>query len=242
MAPPKTSAKPSLVADPAAASATPIPRPAGLVEEVYTRVRAEIMSLAIPPDTPSSPSESLARRLGVSADPDPARPSSMLEAKGLVTKQQFIGYCTAPIPQPSAIRGDLHEIRLLIEPYAARRAAEKMAAEQIAGLERLLARMAPDENTQTRSSYDLFAEQDSEFHERIAMATGNKLIADALARMHNHLHIFRLCFRSRIASDAHDEHAVLVAAIAARDGNAAEGAMRTHILNSHQRFAQFAQP
>jgi DNA-binding GntR family transcriptional regulator len=64
---------------------------------------------------------------------------------------------------------------------------------------------------------------------------------ESLARMHIHLHIFRLCFRSKIASDAHDEHAGLLAAIAARDGAAAETAMRTHIINSHQRFAQFAQ-
>jgi DNA-binding GntR family transcriptional regulator len=233
----KDNANPRARAEPDA-PAGPIPRPAGLVEEVYTRVRAEIMSLAIPPDTRIT-IESLARRLGVSQTPI-REALSMLEAKGLVTKQQFIGYCTAPILNRAQFE-DIHEIRLLIEPYAARQAAEKMSEEQIAGLKRLLARMAPGESGQTRSSYDLFAEQDSEFHERIAMATGNLLITDALARMHIHLHIFRLCFKSRIASDAHDEHAMLVEAIAAHDGAAAESAMRTHILNSHARFAQFAQ-
>lgn len=217
------------------ANLRPIPRPAGLVEEVYTRVRAEIMSLAIPPDTRIT-IESLARRLGVSQTPI-REALSMLEAKGLVTKQQFIGYCTAPILNRAQFE-EIHEIRLLMEPYAARQAAEKMSEEQVAGLKRLLARMAPSD--QTRSAYDRFAEQDSEFHERIALATGNMLIADALARMHVHLHIFRLCFKSRIASDAHAEHALLVDAIAARDGTGAEDAMRAHILASHQRFAQFA--
>jgi DNA-binding GntR family transcriptional regulator len=217
--------------------AGPIPRPAGLVEEVYTRVRAEIMSLAIPPDTRIT-IESLARRLGVSQTPI-REALSMLEAKGLVTKQQFIGYCTAPILNRAQFE-EIHEIRLLMEPYAARQAAEKMSEEQIAGLKRLLARMAPETKDESRSSYDRFAEQDSEFHERIALATGNMLIADALARMHIHLHIFRLCFKSRIASDAHAEHALLVDAIARRDGAKAENAMRAHILASHQRFAQFA--
>ena len=54
MAPPKIRTAPRLrvVADmPAELSDRPIQRPTGLVEEVYTRVRAEIMSLAIPPDT-----------------------------------------------------------------------------------------------------------------------------------------------------------------------------------------------
>jgi DNA-binding GntR family transcriptional regulator len=216
----------------------PIQRPAGLVEEVYVRVRAEIMSLAIPPDTRVT-IESLARRLGVSQTPI-REALSMLEAKGLVTKQQFIGYCTAPILNQAQFE-EIHEIRLLLEPHAARRAAEKMSDEQIEGLKRLLARMAPG-GEQSRSSYDRFAELDAELHERIALAGGNTLIADSLARMHSHLHIFRLCFRSQIASDAHHEHAGLVAAIAARDGAAAEAAMRAHLSNSHQRFGQFAQP
>jgi DNA-binding GntR family transcriptional regulator len=242
MASPKNDSKPRLRVVPDAAPAEmarPIQRPTGLVEEVYTRVRAEIMSLAIAPDTRVT-IESLARRLGVSQTPV-REALSMLEAKGLVTKQQFIGYCTAPILNRAQFE-EIHEIRLLIEPYAARQAAEKMSGEQIEGLKRLLESMTPGGDAQTRSSYDRFAEQDSEFHERIALATGNMLIADSLARTHIHLHIFRLCFRSKIASDAHDEHAGLVAAISAHDGEAAEAAMRAHILNSYQRFVQFAQP
>lgn len=241
MAPPKIRTAPRLrvVADmPAELSDRPIQRPTGLVEEVYTRVRAEIMSLAIPPDTRVT-IEGLARRLGVSQTPV-REALSMLEAKGLVTKQQFIGYCTAPILNRAQFE-DIHEIRLLIEPHAARQAAQKMTDAEIGGLGRLVARMAPDDDAQTRASYDRFAEQDSELHERIAMATGNMLLVESLARMHIHLHIFRLCFRSKIASDAHDEHAGLLSAIAARDGAAAEAAMRMHIINSHQRFAQFAQ-
>jgi len=243
MAPPKNQERPRLRvvsdAETVELSARPIQRPTGLVEEVYTRVRAEIMSLGIPPDTRVT-IESLARRLGVSQTPV-REALSMLEAKGLVTKQQYIGYCTAPILNRVQFE-EIHEIRLLIEPYAAAQAAVKMTSEQIGDLHRLVEGMAPGRDGQTRSSYDLFAEQDSEFHERIAMATGNMLIVDALARMHIHLHIFRLCFRSKIASDAHDEHAGLLAAIASRDGAAAESAMRAHILNSRERFVQFAQP
>src|SRR5690349_8077250 len=100
-----------------------IARPPGLAEEVYRRIRADIMSLKLPPDTRVSV-DSLARELGVSQTPI-REALSMLEAHGLVTKQRFVGYCTAPTLNRKQFE-ELFEIRLLVEPYAARRAAEKM--------------------------------------------------------------------------------------------------------------------
>src|SRR3569833_3654409 len=72
MAPPKNQERPRLRvvsdAETVELSARPIQRPTGLVEEVYNRVRAEIMSLGIPPDTRVT-IESLARRQGGSQPP-----------------------------------------------------------------------------------------------------------------------------------------------------------------------------
>ena len=72
----------------------PIVRAPGLAEEVYRRVRADIMSLKIPPDTRVSV-DSLARELGVSQTPI-REALSMLEANGLVSKRHFAGYATSP--------------------------------------------------------------------------------------------------------------------------------------------------
>ncbi len=47
-----------------------------------------------------------------------------------------------------------------------------------------------------------FADMDTEFHRLIAQGAGNHLIADSLARLHIHVHIFRSCFRSEIAEEA----------------------------------------
>ena len=237
MAPIKPFPRLKAVADEPAA-AKPIQRPAGLVDEVYNRVRDDIMALKIPPDTRIT-IESLARSLGVSQTPI-REALSMLEAKGLVTKQHLIGYCTAPTLNRAQFE-DIHEIRMVIEPYAARRAARKMSDESIAELGRLLARMRPKKDD-TRTSYDQFAELDAEFHQRIAEATGNPLIADSLSRMHIHLHIFRLCYRSSITGHAHDEHEVLMTALEKHDEAGAEKAMRAHIQRSYERFAQFAKP
>jgi DNA-binding GntR family transcriptional regulator len=235
MAPPKPSSRLKAVPDEPAAP-RPIQRPAGLVDEVYNRVRDDIMSLKIPPDTRIT-IESLARSLGVSQTPI-REALSMLEAKGLVTKQHLIGYCTAPILNRAQFE-NIHEIRLIIEPYAARMAARKMSNESVAELGRLLAKMRPKKDD-SRTTYDQFAELDAEFHERIAEATGNPLIADSLSRMHIHLHIFRLCYRSSITGHAHDEHEVLLKALEEHDEDAAEAAMRAHIQRSYERFAQFA--
>src|ERR1041384_1605346 len=109
----------------------PITRPPGLADEVYRRIRADIMSLKLPPDTRVSV-DSLARELGVSQTPIRAA-LSMLEANGLVSKRHFAGYATSP-RMDRAQWDELFEFRLLIEPHAARKAAEMMSDAEVKGL------------------------------------------------------------------------------------------------------------
>jgi DNA-binding GntR family transcriptional regulator len=213
-----------------------IQRSAGLVDEVYARIRADIMSLKIPPDTRITV-DNLVRELGVSQTPI-REALSMLEATGLVTKQYFIGYCTAPKLNRKQFE-ELYEIRLLIEPFAAARATERMSDEELNQLDAFASGMRPKGASETRASYDLFADLDSELHERIAQGSGNALIAESLARLHTHLHIFRLRFHNKIAAQAHGEHAQLIGAMQARDAAGAQAAMRAHIKNSYDRFRQF---
>ena len=47
------------------------------------------------------------------------------------------------------------------------------------------------------------------------------------------------CFRSEIAEEAVHEHDAIIAAIRARDGAAAETAMRRHIERSYGRLRDF---
>ena len=97
-----------------------IARPSGLAEEVYRRIRADIMSLKLPPESRVSV-DSLARELGVSQTPI-REALSMLEANGLVSKRHFAGYATTPRMDRAQL-DELFEFRLLIEPHAARKAA-----------------------------------------------------------------------------------------------------------------------
>lgn len=208
-------------------------RAPGYVDEIIAIIRGDIMSLKIPPDTRIS-IDSLARELGVSQTPI-REALSMLEGTGLVTKRHFIGYCSAPQLSRDEL-DELYEVRLLIEPYAARRAAERITDAEMAAISALIAAMDPGE---TRRSYDEFADQDAELHDLIASASGNALIRETLARLHAHLHIFRLRYHSEVATEAVAEHATLHAALLARDPSAAEQAMRAHLTRSYDRIQPY---
>ena len=216
------------------APAPRLARSQGFVEEVFQLIRADLMSLRIPPDTRIS-IDSLAREIGVSQTPI-REALSMLEAMGLVTKRHFVGYCSAPQLNRKQI-DELYEVRLLVEPYAARCAAERMGETELQKLRKLAESMQPGES---RTSYDRFADQDSELHNMIALGSGNALIRESLARLHSHLHIFRLRFHSEVTKEAYAEHAKLIEALARRDAPKAEAAMRAHIGKSYQRMVPYA--
>ncbi len=214
-----------------------IKRTQGFVEEVFEIIRADIMALRIPPDTRISIGN-LVKELGVSQTPI-REALSMLEALGLVTKKQFVGYCTAPKLTRREFE-QLYEIRLLLEPYAARCAAERMEPRELEELCELARRMAPGER-ETQATYGKFADDDSELHARIARGSKNRLIEDALSRLHTHLHIFRLRFHSEVTTEAFAEHARLVDALKRRSPGEAEAAMRYHIDKSYARLVPFAE-
>jgi len=212
-----------------------IKRAPGFVDEVFALIRADIMSLRIPPDTRIS-IDSLARELGVSQTPI-REALSMLEAIGLVTKRHYAGYCSAPQLNRRQL-DELYEMRLLMEPFAARCAAERMGDADLEALRLLAISMEPGE---TRTSYDRFADQDSELHDMIARGSGNSIVEESLSRLHTHLHIFRLRFHSEVTTEAYAEHERLVTALVARDASGAEAAMRAHIERSYKRLTPFTQ-
>ena len=210
-----------------------IERPEGLADSVYRRIRADIMSLKLPPDTRIS-MDSLARELGVSQTPI-REALSMLEANGLVTRKQFAGYCTAPRLTRARL-DELFEFRLLVEPHAARACAAAISAGDVAGLDEAAGRMDVRARAPGHAAHEDLADSDTDFHRRIALGAGNGLIADSLARLHIHVQIFRSSFGSELAVEAVAEHARILDAIKSRDGDGAEAAMRGHIERSWRRL------
>src|SRR6478736_195931 len=104
-----------------------------LGDEVYAVLQLAIMDGTIPPDERLNAGE-LARRFSVS--PTPVREAlARLESDGLVEKHPLKGYRTTDLLAEQELI-DLFELRLLLEPGTAARAAERRQAEDSAGLRR----------------------------------------------------------------------------------------------------------
>ncbi len=70
----------------------------------------------------------------------------------------------------------------------------------------------------------------------MAESAGNELIREMLARLHTHVHLFRLHYDTQVTYLAMGEHDEVLAGIAGRDPEAAAYAMRQHIMLSGDRF------
>lgn len=224
----------AISADGSANVSTGIQRPLGLANEVYETIFSQLMDLRIAPGSRITV-DNLARALGVSQTPI-REALGRLEGEGLVRKTHLIGYSAAP--QISSRKfGELYELRLLLEPYAAGRAVAQMTDDMLAALTEAAGVMGRRAKSgDERARYSRFARQDAVFHDLILQSAGNELVREALAHQHTHFHIFRLMFHSRVTEEALEEHEAIVAAFEARDAAAAEAAMRLHIERSRDRL------
>src|SRR3954451_23880770 len=109
-------------------------RRAVLADGVYEAVKALIMDRHLEPGAKIN-MDALARDLDVS--PTPVREAlARLEADGLVTKRALVGYTAVPLLDAAGLT-ELFELRKLLEPAAARWAAESIdrpAASALVGM------------------------------------------------------------------------------------------------------------
>jgi DNA-binding GntR family transcriptional regulator len=184
----------------------------------------------------------VARQLNVS--PTPVREAlARLEMDGLVVKEPLRGYSVTPMLDHKSF-DDLYDVRRLLEPFAARRAAERRDEKVLRVLDRELEKMrrmvtaSADSDGGTYHDFRDFPLQDARFHEAIAGTSGNGLLSDTLRRLRSHLRLYRLYHRSytmAIAAATVVEHEGILAAIRARDADGAEAAMLHHINQSRER-------
>jgi DNA-binding GntR family transcriptional regulator len=209
-----------------------IQRHRGLAEDVYGAIFNKLMSLEIPPGARITV-DGLVRELEVSQTPI-REALGRLEGEGLVVKTHLVGYSASP--QITRERFDqIYELRLLLEPESARRAAQRISEDQMRKLSDAAERMRKLDSRE-RSSSSRFARLDAEFHDKIMEIAGNALIRDTLTHLHTHFHIFRLMFHALVTEAALSEHESVLAALSSRDEIEAERAMRDHIERSHQRL------
>lgn len=123
------------------------------------------------------------------------------------------------------------EFRVLVEPLAARLAVRRTTATVMAELRRSIEEMAASRNLEE------FRHADTVFHLLIAQTAGNSRLLQAIAMARADF----LMWRDRLPAPFRpgnnvEEHARVLEALAARDGIAAEEAMRTHLESAKRDF------
>ncbi|MET9357804.1 GntR family transcriptional regulator [Streptomyces sp. NPDC006617] len=210
-------------------------RPArqALSDSVYEDVKAMVMDHEIAPGARVG-IEALSRALGVS--PTPVREAlARLESDGLVVKRSLSGYRATELLTRQGLE-ELFEMRLLLEPRAAALAACHADEGELDAVEATLESMQAHPGPGgPYSSYRDFAALDQCFHDAVAEAAHRPLLADAVERLHSHLHIFRLSGVQDAGDPTLDEHERVVRAILRRHPERAAEAMAAHLTRSLER-------
>ncbi len=203
----------------------------GLIRhKVYDRLRADILSCALPPGQEFRESD-LAKKFGVSKSP--IRDAlQRLELEGLVEIEPRRGHRVAPISVADA--EDILGLREVLEAGALRMIVAEASDDELAELDRL--------READTSSLEAFAAYNREFHQTICAATGNHRLsssAETLMEAYD-----RLCMVSLSSTDlpqimnmteALADHNAIIDALQARNTSAAIRASARHVKKSRQR-------
>ena len=214
-------------------ASTPVARPrvarppkrttSSLTEQVYDRLRSEILTCALPPGQDMSEAE-LAARFAVSKTPV-REALATLRQEGFVRTFPRRGYQVVPITL-----GDMNELfdtRMILEAGAAELACVRITEAALTRLEHL-ADIVYDRAEQP--SLKRFIQANREFHTAVAQATANERLCHLVARQMDELErFFYLGARLRdVNAEVRGEHHRIVDVLRARDPAAARQIMIEH--------------
>jgi DNA-binding GntR family transcriptional regulator len=199
-----------------------------LAERAYRRLRDSIVQGALAPGSRIS-ERSLATALGISAQPV-REALRRLEQDGMVVTLPRRGTVVAEFgPDRQAEMG---RIRAALEGAAAALAAGRADDAALAALEAQLQAMR---DATAAGRPELVSEANERFHALIHKATENVFLIRSLAALRAYDHFGRVRALGATPKElprALREHAGILAALQARDPDAAETRMRAHVLRS----------
>jgi DNA-binding GntR family transcriptional regulator len=190
---------------------------------VHDELRSAILEGALAPGERLR-AEAVAERLGTSRTPV-REALLMLEREGLVVVEPHRGAVVRAFDAADLL--DLYEVRELIEPHAARRAATRIEAGSLERLDELCA-LAEDASTDQQIAYN------EEFHSVIVAAAQSPRLLAALRAVAGIPHAFRAAFWADDDQRAQSLfcHRELTRALEQRRPELAEVVMRMHILGA----------
>jgi DNA-binding GntR family transcriptional regulator len=197
---------------------------ASVVDQVYAAIRERISSGSLPRGGRVH-QEDLAEELGVSRTPV-REALRRLAAEGLVEMRTNRGARVADVDQ-GGMRG-AYEARLVVEPGAARLAAQQQLAEPLARM-----RAAVDAQRRAVRSVQRSFEANRAFHLALVAASGNEFLIQLaerlwVARIGATIYERQVETQERMLLDAR-EHEQILEAIEAGDARRAESLTRRHL-------------
>jgi DNA-binding GntR family transcriptional regulator len=133
---------------------------------------------------------------------------------------------------------DLFQLRALVEGFAARCAADRASAEDVAAMRAEISEIDRALTNRARPDIERFLAANSRFHTLLSGAARNSRVSEIIKSLVAQAVVVRTarrCSKEELErSNFH--HREMVDAIEARDGALAETIMRTHILSAGQAF------
>jgi DNA-binding GntR family transcriptional regulator len=203
------------------------PAPVSLAEKAYFAVRDQLIMLDIQPGEPID-DEQLATSLGVGRTPV-REALKRLEGDRLVVSYPRRG--TFATGMDIADLAHISEIRLQLEPLAARRAAERAPRTTRTEFDELASRLEALDIVRTDRTEVM--RWDVSVHRAIYRAAHNPHLEDVLIRYDNLATRIHCMFLDRLSTtDMHvvAEHVALLRTIAAGDADRADELAREHVL------------
>ncbi|MFF4954826.1 GntR family transcriptional regulator [Streptomyces chattanoogensis] len=192
---------------------------------VCTAIRDDIVSGALAPGSRLI-EEILAARYSVSRVPV-REALRTLQSEGFVTTRRHAGACVAePTEQEAA---DLLDIRALLEPLGAARAAARRSPAHLKVL-RGLVRLGRE---RARHGHpDDVRQLDGWFHETLAQAAGSPSLTALLTQLRRKIEWMYVVEAPARAAESWDEHGAVLDAVARGDAERARALMAAHIERS----------
>ena len=203
-----------------------IHKPISLADQIFERLESDILTGVYPIGSVLT-ELSLSEDLGVSRTP-------IREAVRRLEQEHLVE------PSSKGVVVLSIDIRIQVEGLAARACAENITDEQLAEMKELL---ELQEFYIKKADSEKIKNTDSQFHQMIYQFAGSPVYYDTLAPLHNKTQKFRKASvaRSGKAVNSHQEHHDIYRAIAARDPDAAELAMKRHVEEAKKRLAELAE-
>jgi DNA-binding GntR family transcriptional regulator len=176
---------------------------------------------------------SVAARLGVSRTPV-REALTRLVAEGLAEEVRGSrGVIVRDIQKELA---EIYALRQVLEGYAARAAAERISAQQLAQIERISAEIAAcvHQKEEDDAALHRHAELTNALHLEIAKASGNSRLIRLIEQYRDYfLNVdFLKMYDRATMSRLHDQHEKIIAALRARNGDRAEKLVREHFADA----------